>query len=126
MLLFCSVAPQYPKPAGRGIHALAKAVEQSRFRGVRQRLFDDPAGDLFSGVIGENTTNGIGEQPFELLAGAVALLMDILEAMATGRGVMIIPETAELTTLQAAERVSLFESAVRHPGWVLRGSGIVA
>ena len=43
------------------------------------------------------------EQPLELPAGAVALLMDILEAMAAGRGVAIIPENAELTTVQAAE-----------------------
>lgn len=43
------------------------------------------------------------EKPIELPAGAVALLMDILEAMAGGRGVTIIPENAELTTVQAAE-----------------------
>jgi excisionase family DNA binding protein len=40
--------------------------------------------------------------PIELPAGAVALLMDILEAMAAGRGVTIIPENAELTTVEAA------------------------
>lgn len=43
------------------------------------------------------------EQPIELPAGAVVLLMDILEAMAAGRGVAIIPQNAELTTVQAAE-----------------------
>lgn len=43
------------------------------------------------------------EQPLDLPAGAVSLLMDILEAMAAGRGVSIIPENAELTTVQAAE-----------------------
>ena len=43
------------------------------------------------------------EQPIELPAGAVSLLMDILEAMAAGRGVTLIPENAELTTVQAAE-----------------------
>jgi excisionase family DNA binding protein len=42
------------------------------------------------------------EQPLELPAGAVALLMEILENMASGRGVSIIPENAELTTVQAA------------------------
>lgn len=42
-------------------------------------------------------------EPIELPAGAVALLMDILEAMAAGRGATIIPENAELTTVQAAE-----------------------
>lgn len=43
------------------------------------------------------------EQPIELPAGAVRMLMDILEAMAAGRGVTIIPENAELTTVQAAD-----------------------
>ena len=42
-------------------------------------------------------------EPIELPAGAVALLMEVLEAMAAGRGVTIIPENAELTTVQAAE-----------------------
>jgi excisionase family DNA binding protein len=42
------------------------------------------------------------EQPIELPASAVAVLMDVLEAMAAGRGVTIIPETAELTTVEAA------------------------
>jgi excisionase family DNA binding protein len=42
------------------------------------------------------------EQPLELPAGAVALLMDILETMASGRAVSIIPENAELTTVQTA------------------------
>jgi excisionase family DNA binding protein len=42
------------------------------------------------------------DQPIELPAGAVALLMDILEAMAAGQGVSLIPENAELTTVQAA------------------------
>jgi excisionase family DNA binding protein len=49
--------------------------------------------------------------------------MDILEAMAAGRGVTLIPETAELTTVQAAEILSvsrpfliklLEESAIPH------------
>jgi excisionase family DNA binding protein len=42
------------------------------------------------------------EQPIELPATAVALLMDVLEVMAAGRGVTLIPENAELTTVQAA------------------------
>jgi len=42
------------------------------------------------------------EQPIELPGGAVALLLDILETMAAGRGVAIIPENAELTTVEAA------------------------
>ena len=40
------------------------------------------------------------DQPIELPPGAALLLMDILEAMAAGRGVTIIPENAELTTVQ--------------------------
>ena len=43
------------------------------------------------------------EQPLELPAGAVDLLMHVLEAMAAGQGVTLIPESAELTTVQAAE-----------------------
>ena len=43
------------------------------------------------------------EQPLELPAGAVTLLMEILAAMAAGRGVTVIPENAELTTVQAAD-----------------------
>ncbi len=42
------------------------------------------------------------EQPIELPAGAVSLLMEILETMAAGRGVTIIPENTELTTVEAA------------------------
>ena len=42
-------------------------------------------------------------EPIELPAGAVVLLMEILEAMAAGRGLTVIPENAELTTVQAAE-----------------------
>lgn len=47
------------------------------------------------------------EQPIELPAGAVAMLTDILESMAAGRGVTIIPEDAELTTVQAAEMLNV-------------------
>lgn len=43
------------------------------------------------------------DEPIELPAGAVTLLMDILGAMASGQGVTLIPENAELTTSQAAE-----------------------
>jgi excisionase family DNA binding protein len=47
------------------------------------------------------------EHPIDLPAGAVALLMDILEAMAAGRGVTIIPENTELTTVQAANLLNV-------------------
>ena len=43
------------------------------------------------------------EEPIELPAGAVSLLLDILGAMASGQGVTIIPEDAELTTVQTAD-----------------------
>ncbi|RWR04395.1 excisionase family DNA-binding protein [Paenirhodobacter populi] len=48
-------------------------------------------------------TDAEQDRPLELPAGAVALLMDILEAMAAGRGITLMPENAELTTVQAAE-----------------------
>ena len=48
-------------------------------------------------------TDAEQERALELPAGAVALLMDILEAMAAGRGVTLMPENAELTTVPAAE-----------------------
>lgn len=38
----------------------------------------------------------------ELPASALSLLMDVLEGMAAGRGIMLIPYKAELTTVQAA------------------------
>lgn len=47
------------------------------------------------------------DQPLELPAGAVALLMDILEAMAAGQGVSLISEKAELTTVQAADALNV-------------------
>lgn len=47
------------------------------------------------------------EKPLELPAGAVALLMEILEAMAAGRGVTLVPENAELTTVQAADVLNI-------------------
>jgi len=52
-------------------------------------------------------TDAAQEQPIELPAGAVALLMDILEAMAAGRGVTVVPENAELTTVQAADLLNV-------------------
>ncbi len=50
-----------------------------------------------------SVSDGERERPLELPAAAVALLRNILEAMASGRGVTIIPENAELTTVQAAD-----------------------
>ncbi len=71
--------------------ALARASGQrlSRYKGRNQSL-------SFRVLDAEQ------DQPLELPAGAVALLMNILEAMAAGHGVSIIPENAELTTVQAA------------------------
>jgi len=42
------------------------------------------------------------EQPIELPAVAVALLKDVLEILASGRGVTIIPQNGEMTTVEAA------------------------
>ena len=47
------------------------------------------------------------EQPIELPAGAVTLLLDILRAMAAGQGITLIPEDAELTTVQAANMLQV-------------------
>lgn len=47
------------------------------------------------------------EQTIELPAGAVALLLEVLGAMAEGRGVTVIPENAELTTVEAAEMLNV-------------------
>lgn len=48
-------------------------------------------------------TDSDQEQPIELPPGAVLLLLDILDAMAAGRGITLIPENAELTTVQVAD-----------------------
>jgi excisionase family DNA binding protein len=47
------------------------------------------------------------DQPIDLPAGAVSLLIEILEVMATGRGITLIPQSAELTTVQAAELLNV-------------------
>ncbi len=46
---------------------------------------------------------GTQEQFIDLPAGAVDLLVYVLEAMAAGRGFTLIPEAAELTSVQAAD-----------------------
>lgn len=43
------------------------------------------------------------EETIELPASAVKLLVEILEAMASGRAVTIMPQNAEVTTQQAAD-----------------------
>ena len=43
------------------------------------------------------------EQTLDLPAGAVKLLMAILEDMAAGRAVTLVPQNAELTTQEAAD-----------------------
>jgi len=73
----------------------ANEVAMARTSGQRLSRYRGQVGSLSIRVPDQ-------EQPLELPAGAVALLMDILEAMAAGRGVSIIPENAELTTVQAA------------------------
>ena len=50
-----------------------------------------------------NFTNDEGERLIELPTGTVSLLAHALEAMAVGRGVALVPEHAELTTVQAAD-----------------------
>ena len=43
------------------------------------------------------------QEPIQLPEGVVALLRDILEAMAAGHGITLIPQHAELTTVEAAD-----------------------
>lgn len=47
------------------------------------------------------------DRPIELPAGAVSLLVAILDAMGSGRGVTILAEDAELTTVQAARALNV-------------------
>ncbi len=51
--------------------------------------------------------DGEKKQAIDLPAGAVDLLMHVLEAMAAGQGVTLIPESAELTTVQAADLLNV-------------------
>jgi excisionase family DNA binding protein len=89
--------PTIALPTNR--HSPPNAKEAALARTVGQRLarYRGRQNSLFVSVVDAEQ-----EQPLELPAGAVALLMDILDAMAAGRGVSIIPENAELTTVQAA------------------------
>ena len=48
-------------------------------------------------------TEEVNQEPIILPAGAVAMLKDILEAMAAGHSITIIPQHAELTTVEAAD-----------------------
>ena len=86
-----AVAPhrQLPPTAEDSALARVSAERLSRFVGRNQSL------SLRVMEAGQ-------EQPLDLPAGAVVLLMEILEAMAAGRGISVIPENAELTTVQAA------------------------
>ena len=81
---------QSPPTAQEAALARASGQRLSRYRGGNRPL-------------SLRVVDAAQEQPIELPAGAVAMLMDILEAMAAGRGVSIIPENAELTTVQAAD-----------------------
>lgn len=81
---------QLPPSAGEA--AIARATSQALARHIKA---EQPLRLM--------VTDADQEEPIELPAGAVSLLMDILEAMAAGRGVTIIPVNAELTTVQAAE-----------------------
>lgn len=47
--------------------------------------------------------DGDGQPTIKLPPGVVKLLMDILGTIASGQGMTVIPQEAELTTVQAAE-----------------------
>jgi excisionase family DNA binding protein len=86
-----TLAHRQPPPSAQEA-ALARSSGQSLSRLIRKNR-----------LLTLKVTDTDQEQPIELPPGAVLLLMDILEAMAAGRGVTIIPENAELTTVQAAD-----------------------
>jgi excisionase family DNA binding protein len=86
-----AISHRQPPPTAQEA-ALARSSSQNLSRFVRDNL---PLTLL--------VTDAEQEQPIQLPAGAVRLLMDILETMAAGRGVTLIPENAELTTVQAAD-----------------------
>jgi excisionase family DNA binding protein len=86
-----ALAHRQPPPSAQEA-ALARSSRQSLSRLIRKNR-----------LLTLKVTDTDQEQPIELPPGAVLLLMDILEAMAAGRGVTIIPENAELTTVQAAD-----------------------
>ncbi len=54
-----------------------------------------------------HVTDAEQEQAIELPAGAVALLVDILDTMASRRGITLISENAELTTVEAADLLNV-------------------
>jgi excisionase family DNA binding protein len=84
------LAQKQPPPSARDV-AMARVSGQllSRYAGQRRPL----------SLQVKDAEQG---SAIELPVRAVALLMDILEAMAAGRGVTITPENAEMTTVQAA------------------------
>ena len=86
-----ALAHRQPPPSAQEA-ALARSSGQSLSRLIRK-----------SQPVTLKVTDADHEQPIELPPGAVLLLMDILEAMAAGRGIRLIPENAELTTVQAAD-----------------------
>ena len=86
-----ALAHRQPPPSVQEA-ALARSSGQSLARLIRKNR-----------PLNLKVTDADQEQPIELPPGAVLLLMDILEAMAAGRGITLIPENAELTTVQAAD-----------------------
>jgi excisionase family DNA binding protein len=89
--------PTLARQTNRQSPPTAQEAALARTSGQRLSRYRDRVGSLSIRVVDSEQ-----DQLLELPAAAVALLMDILEAMAAGRGVSIIPENAELTTAQAA------------------------
>jgi excisionase family DNA binding protein len=90
-------------PTNRHLPPNAKEAALARTVGQRLARYRARKKSLVVRVIDADQS----EQPLELPARAVALLIEILDAMAAGRGVSIIPENAELTTVQAAELLNV-------------------
>lgn len=79
-------------------------TEKNLARQARQRLAHQIAQNQPLRV---KTVGQSQEEVIELPAPVVELLMKILEAMAAGKGITVVPLNAELTTVQAADLLSV-------------------
>ncbi|MBC6428237.1 MAG: helix-turn-helix domain-containing protein [Cellvibrionales bacterium] len=88
-------AHHQPPPNARDA-AIARAAAQALSRYARTQ---DP--------LKLHITDQAQTKPIELPAPTVALLLDILKAMAAGHSVTLIPENPDLTTVQAADLLNV-------------------
>lgn len=81
--------------------ATARDIEIARSSAQRLARFAQKNEPLTLRVVDSST------DPIELPTRAVHLLMDILENLAAGKGVTLIPQNAELSTVEAAELLNV-------------------